>query len=313
MPNGAGSHARSRWALVLAGGEGVRLRSLTRRIAGDERPKQFCKIVGDATILEQTVTRAETVIPSDQILVSVVRAHERFYTPLLAGIAPRCLVIQPENRGSAPAILYALLRLLMMAPAGPVAIFPSDHHVSDDPVFMAHIGGAFDLVVSRPQLTIVLGIAPDTSDVEYGWIEPGEMIRGPSRWPLFKVRGFWEKPPRAVAETLRAGGSLWNSFVIVAYPSMLVSLIRRAIPRLFEAFATVGPRLGTPWEDESVRRLYSGLSSADFSKDVLTPRATNLSVLPVTGVVWNDLGEPRRVMATLARIGMSPAWAAMSA
>src|SRR5437867_13125192 len=96
-PSGTGSDPKSWWALVLAGGEGVRLRPLTRRIAGDERPKQFCKIVGDATILEQTVTRAETVIPSDQILVVVVRAHERFYTPLLADIAPRCLVIQPEN------------------------------------------------------------------------------------------------------------------------------------------------------------------------------------------------------------------------
>ncbi len=76
-----GSGAKSWWALVLAGGDGVRLGALTRRIAGDERPKQFCDILGQATVLEQTITRAEMVIPSDQILVAVVRAHERFYTP----------------------------------------------------------------------------------------------------------------------------------------------------------------------------------------------------------------------------------------
>ena len=235
LPAGAGSDvmgsgAKSWWALVLAGGDGVRLRALTRRIAGDERPKQFCDILGQATVLEQTITRAEMVIPSDQILVAVVRAHERFYTPLLADISPRCMVIQPENRGSAPAILYALLRLLTMAPEGPVAIFPSDHYVSDDRVFMAHVEGALDMVVSRPELAIVLGIAPDTDEVEYGWIEAGEMIGGASAWPLFKVRSFWEKPLRAFADTLRAGGCFWNSFVIAAYPSLLISLIRRAIP-----------------------------------------------------------------------------------
>ena len=317
LPAGAGSDvmgsgAKSWWALVLAGGDGVRLRALTRRIAGDERPKQFCDILGQATVLEQTITRAEMVIPSDQILVAVVRAHERFYTPLLADISPRCMVIQPENRGSAPAILYALLRLLTMAPEGPVAIFPSDHYVSDDRVFMAHVDGALAMVVSRPELAIVLGIAPDTDEVEYGWIEAGEMIGEASAWPLFKVRSFWEKPLRAFADTLRAGGCFWNSFVIAAYPSLLISLIRRAIPTLFDAFVTVESRVSTPWEAESIRRLYSALPPADFSKDVLTPRAADLAVLPVKGVTWSDLGEPRRVMATLARMGMSPVWAGAS-
>ena len=306
------SDAKSPWALVLAGGDGVRLRALTRRIAGDERPKQFCNIVGPATVLEQTVTRVEMVIPSDQILVAVVRAHERFYAPLLADISPRCMVIQPENRGGAPAILYALLRLLTMAPEGPVAIFPSDHYVSDDRVFMAHVEGALNMVVSRPELAIVLGIAPDTDEAEYGWIEAGEMIRGVSPWPLFKVRSFWEKPLRAFADTLRAGGCFWNSLVIAAYPSMLIGLIRRAIPRLFDAFATVESRLSTPWEAESIRRLYSGLPPADFSKDVLMPRVVDLAVLPVKGVAWSDLGESRRVMATLARMGISPVWAGAS-
>jgi mannose-1-phosphate guanylyltransferase len=293
---------------VLAGGDGVRLRSLTRQLSGDERPKQFCRVLGRATLLEQTVARAELVVPSDHVAVAVVRAHEPFYAPLLKNVAPRCMVIQPENRGGAPAILYALLRLLAMAPEAPVAILPSDHYVSDDHAFMAQVEGALHMVSSRPELVIVLGIVPDTDEVEYGWIEPGEVIPEPSSWPLFTVRNFWEKPSRAIAETLRAGGCFWNSFVIVAYPSTLVSLIRSAVPGLVDAFGAVASSLGTPREGESVRRLYAGLPSTDFSRDVLAACPASLAVLPVTGVAWNDLGEPRRVMATLARIGTSPGW-----
>src|SRR5437016_8599056 len=102
---------QSRWALILAGGDGRRLRPLTRQIAGDDRPKQFCPVLGGETLLEQTRRRVAALAPSERVLVVVVRAHERFYAPLLADVPSRCVVIQPENRGTAPAILYGLLRL----------------------------------------------------------------------------------------------------------------------------------------------------------------------------------------------------------
>lgn len=299
----------SRWGLILAGGDGVRLRPLTRRIAGDERPKQFCRVLSRETLVEETLRRAAMLIAPDRILAAVVRTHERFYAPLLTGISSRCLLIQPANRGSAPAILYGLLRLRTLAPIGPLAIFPSDHYVSDDPAFMAHVKGAFDVVLARPDLVVLLGIAPDTDEVDYGWIEPADLISGPWRWPVFGVRRFWEKPARAIAERLRAHGGLWNSFVIVAYPSTLFSGMRRAVPGLVAAFAGVDSRLNTPWEEDGLRRLYSRLPSTDFSKEVLTMCPAKLAVLPLNGVGWNDLGEPRRVMTTLARIGMHPEWA----
>ena len=299
----------SRWALVLAGGEGLRLRPLTRRIAGDERPKQFCRVLSRETLLEQTLDRAALLVAPDHILASVVRAHERFYAPLLTTVSSRCLVIQPENRGSAPAILYGMLRLLTLAPAGPVAILPSDHYVSDNEAFMTHVQGAFDVVLAQPDLVVLLGITPDTDEVEYGWIELAEAIRGPWTWPLFRVRNFWEKPSRAIAANLRARGCLWNSFVIVAYPSALLSLIRDALPTLVDAFADVESRLSAPWEDESLRTLYARLPSTDFSRHVLARRSANLAVLPLNGVGWNDLGEPRRVLATLAHRGLLPEWA----
>lgn len=300
---------RERWGLILAGGDGTRLRSLTRRIAGDARPKQFCRILGSETLLEQTLRRVALTVAPDRTLVVVTRPHERFYAPLLADVPPGRLVIQPANRGTSPAILYGLLRLAAMAPADPVALFPSDHYVSDDEAFMMHVGAAMEAVRMRPDLVILLGIRPDSPDVEYGWIEPGEAIPAEGPPTPYRVRRFWEKPSLALAKALLARGSLWNSFVMVAQVPALLTLIRSAVPDLYRAFLDLRSRREISGEHEAIRGLYAGLPSMNFSEQVLAAAPPSLAVLPVNGVWWSDWGDPHRVLATLARIGVHPEWA----
>jgi len=289
--------------IILAGGDGTRLRALTRRLAGDERPKQFCRIIGGDTLLDQTRRRARLLIGPERLLTVVTRHHERFYVPALADTPPRSTVAQPENRGTAPAVLYALTRLGAIAPADPVVVLPSDHHVSDDEAFMARVDGALEAVRARPDLVVLLGIAPDRPEVEYGWIEPAELILGDWPWPINRIGRFWEKPPLAVARRLEDAGGLWNSFVTVAQLSTLERLIHRAKPELQEMFAPIRARLGTPWEDEAARAVYRRLPSVDLSRHVFQVRSENLAVLAVTGIGWNDLGDPARVRATQERIG----------
>ena len=302
------------WAVILAGGDGVRLRAMPRGLAGDDRPKQFCALVGPEALLTETRRRAALAAPAHRTLVVVNRAHERFYTPLLADLRAQAVAAQPENRGTAPAILYALLVLATRQASQDVVVFlPSDHFVSDDAVFMGQVQQAFEGCARRPDLVTLLGVGPDRAEPGYGWIEPGDPIPGGEEAGLRRVRRFWEKPSAADAQAFRAQGWLWNSFVMVGRVSTLLVMIQRAVPELHRSFAEIAASLGTVGEFRALERLYCGLPGVDFSRQVLAAYPERLAVLPVRGIDWNDLGDPERVLATRRRAHARPATEAVPA
>lgn len=298
---------QNRWAIILAGGEGKRLASLTRRIAGDARPKQFCSVIGDTSLIEQTRRRVALSVADDHNLIVVTRAHRRYYEPLLGDMRQQNLVIQPDSRGTAAGILYALFRLAKLSPSADVALFPSDHFVNDDRQFMRHVDLAFDAVRLRPELTVLLGIAADSAETAYGWIEPGRSI-GTEHANLLGVYRFYEKPSVQLAKGLLARGCLWNSFVIVARLSTLLGLIMVTMPELHRAFGGASSCLLTNAEERTIERLYASIDDADFSRDGLARHPANLAVLPVHGCGWSDLGEPERVINVLSRQRIRPRW-----
>jgi len=293
-----------RWAVILAGGDGTRLRSLTRAIAGDDRPKQFCPILRNETLLDQTRRRVSLAIPAEQTLLSLTETHRDYYEPLVADIAAENLVVQPSNLGTAPAILYSLLRLSVLDPAATVAFFPSDHYFADDQTFMSHVDSAFRAVKARPEMLVLLGIEADRPEVEYGWIEPAPSIFSPVAGAIRRVQRFWEKPSGNVAKTLMDQGFLWNSFVMVGRVDAFLMMIKRAVPRLYEAFRAAIPSSGTAEESKAIRTLYSSIQPSNFSHEVLSVRAEDLSVISVKNVGWSDWGDPSRVLSTLAGIGI---------
>jgi len=292
-------------AVILAGGDGARLSSFSREAYGYHLPKQFCPLFEGKTLLEQTMHRVSLLVPRSQTLTVLNRAHRQFYSPLLNGTATSNLLIQPDNRGTATAILCALLRLVDTGRTGPVAIFPSDHYVSDDSAFMLHVATALRAVGRSPQLTVLLGIAPDSPEAEYGWIEPGSPLALPNAGigKISRIRRFLEKPSPEVARELYDRNYLWNSFVLIANATTLLSLIARALPELYGAFSDVRPFFGGAAEHEILRTIYPQLRSEDFSARVLAEFPAEFSVLPVNGVSWSDLGDPKRVVAAISDRG----------
>jgi len=125
------SKRERRWGIVLAGGEGARLRPLTQLICGDARPKQFCPLYGGRSLLERTLDRAELSIPDEHLLVSLTQRHRQWYTAEVS-LHPSQRIVQPSNRDTAPPILHALWSISAADPRALIAILPCDHHYSDE-------------------------------------------------------------------------------------------------------------------------------------------------------------------------------------
>ena len=157
----------------------------------------------------------------------------------------------------------------------------------------------------RQDLVILLGVEPESPEVEYGWIEPTALIKAPGK--VFGVRRFWEKPNHVLAQVLQLRGCLWNSFVMVATVQALVGIIESVLPDLYRMFACLHP-LSDRAELKVISTLYNRLGEINVSHRVLALRPDQLAVLKVTGVRWSDLGEPKRVMASLRTAGLRPRW-----
>jgi mannose-1-phosphate guanylyltransferase len=277
---------------------------MTRALTGDDRPKQFVPVIGGSTLLDQTRRRvARSVIPRQTFIV-VTQKHRPFYESLAHEVSPGLLLQQPANKGTAPAIIYALLRVATKSPKAMVALFPSDHFFTDDEQFMSHVDAAFDAIKIAPETITLLGITPTSPEKEYGWIEPQRSILGSAPRSITQVRRFWEKPSATLAHTLMERGCLWNSFVIVGRVDALLRMTQAAVPQLYASFAALTPAFETTRERIALAELYSKIDDVNYSHEVLAARPQDLAVMRVGDVGWSDLGDPARVLSTLALIGV---------
>jgi mannose-1-phosphate guanylyltransferase len=265
-------------------------------------PKQYCAILGRDTLLQMTLRRVARAADPARIQTIVTRTHERFFSPLVAEFPHLPLIIQPANRGTAAAIAYAVFRIAELCPSAAIAVFPSDHWFGDDAGFMRNVEYAFELIAQFQDTTIALGLGAERPEGGYGWFELGERLAA-LPVPLFNMRGFHEKPTPTVTRALWEKGARRNSFVLVATASALLNLILETVPELYFAFHSIYPTLGTTFEEKTVEALYRDLPVLDFSRHVLAASRKNVAVLPVDGIEWSDLGEPRRVMAVRKDLG----------
>lgn len=297
------SRQRGQWALVLAAGDGSRLRALTTQPCGTPVPKQFCSLSGGPSLVEDALLRARSQVAATRVCAIVAQQHHRWWTSIeaLGALPRRNLIVQPANRGTAIGILYSLVHILSQDPEAQVLLLPSDHYVADEAVLQRSLAAARDHVAHHPDQPILLGLQPDEPDSELGYVMPGPADATGAR----TVERFVEKPELTQAARIVRAGGLWNTFIIGASARALLNLfLPRFAPIVMEMQVIVGNalqhRTASGWP--AIVDMYTRLPALDFSRDLLVGNETILRVLPVPPCGWSDLGTPYRVGETLRKL-----------
>jgi len=295
-----------RWAIVLAAGEGTRLREFVRERTGTDLPKQYSAIVGTRSLLRHTLDRIERIIRPRHAVTVVAAEHASLWKHILSTEERRRSLSIPRNRETAPNVLLAALTILADDPEARAVIVPSDQFVLEEDHFLSYVESAFKFSEAFSHHVVLLGVRPQQPDPDYGWIDvTSDFLRHDGN-RFYKVVGFHEKPSSRAASDLFQRGALLNSMVTVASLRSVLGLFRHSAPGLYDHFRALKTdfRFGSPPED--LEKVFDTAPSLSFCKAIIQMNPDRLRVLRLEGIHWSDWGKKERVMEDLRSFGVEP-------
>lgn len=267
--------------VILCGGSGSRLWPLSRK----SYPKQFVPLVGDKTLFQNSSERLTG--PQFKNPVIVTNSDYRFLvTEQLQeiGIDPGAILIEPEGRNTAPAILAAALFEYWENPDAILVVAPSDHVIKDVNAFQLAIEEAYKVALGGQLVTF--GIKPTHPETGYGYLELSKITTAQA----VPLKAFIEKPDLTNAKKMiQSENFLWNSGIFLFQAKDIIEAFKKYSPSDLDA---VDLSLTNSINDLGFCRLNltDWVKTENISIDyAIMEKSDNLSVVPFSGG-WSDLG-----------------------
>lgn len=273
------------WCVIL----GSRLDGQHRGAKGERDPSDRSRPERASSanaMLAATLRRAATVTSLDRVAAVFASPPDRWRENPLKHVDTANLFVQPEHKGTAYEVLFALLMVEKRAASEtPVIFLPPDHLVDDEEVVSNALMTMAEWIVDEPAPVYLLGAVPQGPHDKLGYIVPWhDAMLTPAG-----VYEFVERPDIHRARQLISAGGLWNTFIFGGTISALLKLFQ---PRFDATIAEFRAALQGSSNELELARTYAHLRAADFSQEMLAKQSCSLNVLRLLRCGWWPLKSP---------------------
>ncbi len=268
--------------VIMAGGSGTRLWPLSRQL----NPKQFLKLTGEKTMLQQTLERLQGLPCNSPI--AVCNEEHRFLAGeqiLEMGVKDFSIILEPAPKNTAPAIALAAIHAMNSDENPILLVLPADHIVADAEAFKKAVMDA--LPAAEGGKLVTFGVVPRHPETGYGYIKRGKE-QGPD---IFEVASFTEKPGEERAkEYINNGEYYWNSGMFLFKAKTYLEELQRHAPKVYEACS--GAMKKTEKDLDFIRIETKAFElSPSISIDYAVMERTNLASVVPLDAGWSDIGS----------------------
>lgn len=272
------------YAVIMAGGSGTRFWPLSRR----QRPKQLLTLLGEKTLLEETVERVRQVIPPGRIYVFTNKLLKAACARCLPGIPRAQIIAEPAARNTAPTIGLAAHEILRRDPDGIMAVLPADHVIRKAAKFRRVLQAACGWASAEGR-SVIIGLKPTRPDTGYGYIRRGARAGKPAGEAVFEVERFTEKPLLETArEYVSSGRYFWNGGMFIWRASTLLQNLTHAKPEMARELARIADAGGVR-ATRVLRRIFPRLEKISIDYAVMETISNCFMVEADIG--WSDVGS----------------------
>ncbi|HEY9161884.1 MAG TPA: mannose-1-phosphate guanylyltransferase [Desulfomonilia bacterium] len=270
------------FAVIMAGGKGERLWPVSTSLM----PKQLIAFNGEKSLLRTTVDRILPLTSPEKICCVTGRDVSAAVASDLNEIPAGNILVEPFGRNTAPCVAFAAAWIEKQAPDAVMAIFPSDHDISDSDMFRRVVSFGVKCLDDEPGILLTIGIMPTRPETGYGYISPQNTLKEDGGLRLLKVGNFHEKPEASTAGEYIKRGFLWNAGMFIWKVGTILSEIEKNAPGLYEKTMEL---IDSDFREEDILKFYSSCESISIDFAIME-KAENVGVIPAS-FGWNDVGS----------------------